>query len=180
MIVSLAHRDDPFAGVLVSAITDEIVDLSNDVTQRPVERGSDITDHVREKPKRLEIRGIINDRLVDGNTVYDQWAKINRMFTDREKIQVYMSLDVFPDMVITDLTVIRMEASAVEFRAWFVQVREVDSQQVVVPAATSKQPAKRPKSVSILKQSGDKQTTRAAKADAPKSLLKTATLMFGS
>lgn len=179
MIVSLAHRDDPFAGVQVSVITDEIIDLANDVTLRPVESGGDITDHVRERPRQLEISGIINDRLLDGNTVYDQWAKINKMFHDREKIQVFFSLDVFSDMVITELSVIRMESSAIEFRAYFTQIREVDSQHVVVPAATSKKAANRPSSVKLVKQSGDKQSEMKAPKEAPKSLLKAASLTFG-
>lgn len=54
-------RSTVVGGLLLDVATAEELTLENDVTDHPVEEGSDMSDHVRERPRTLTITGLIGD-----------------------------------------------------------------------------------------------------------------------
>jgi hypothetical protein len=54
-------RSTVVGGLLLDAATSENLTLETQITDHPVEDGSDMTDHIKNKPEQLQISGLIGD-----------------------------------------------------------------------------------------------------------------------
>lgn len=103
---------------------------SNDVTQYPVEFGSPVTDHVRNRPLVLTMTGMVSDAPIEylefsedlnreesGETrsrgAYDQLISI---YESKDVVDVQTTLDLYTNMVIQDLTIPRNSGVGAELR----------------------------------------------------------------
>jgi len=129
---------------------DETHEWSNDVTQFPVEIGSQITDHIQPMPDKLTISGMITNSAIgvkalsdlDGGddrvqTAFDLLLKLKE---DRVLLTVYTKHKIYTDMALKSVSLPR-DASigdSIKFKMEFVNVRLVDTQTVNVPDGISK------------------------------------------
>ena len=133
----------PFGAVELDASIDEKHVSANKVTQFPVESGVDITDHVRQEPDRVTIRGIVTDHPI-GHRWYgsiagrgvDAYGKALYMLAEAQLVTVVTSLNTYQDMVIESLEVPRdaKRGHAVEMT---LNLREIKTAQVATAAGTS-------------------------------------------
>lgn len=129
--------------VVLDASLSEAHNTSNDVTDHPVEKGADITDHVRQKPKTLRLTGLVsNTPLPDpgkpvefkpeaASTAYQD---LMRLADQGETITVVTALRTYEDMVIESLDVPR-DASlgqTLQFTCSLKQIRSVETRRVTV------------------------------------------------
>lgn len=85
-----------------------------EATEFPVEIGSDISDHVRNKPIELSIEGVVSDTPIGtvanqrtpfalhSRDAYDFLRELRKL---RKAVTVETSRDVFDDMVLTELSI---------------------------------------------------------------------------
>lgn len=96
-----------------------------EITEHPVEFGSDVSDHIRKLPKSIEINGIvtntpivflaslmapspvITDFLSKTDRVEAAYAELQRVMDDGELVDVVTSLKTYDNMAITSLVVDR-------------------------------------------------------------------------
>lgn len=146
-----------FGNIDLDANLQETHDWSNDVTQNPVENGSDITDHVIENPDRITIRGFISDsplRGIVGNTVaiinalsgeqsgqrtketFDLLEKLSKL---KLPVIVTTKYKIYTDMIMTNVSIPRDRSTGegLEFVAEFISIRTVGTQTVDVPDGIS-------------------------------------------
>ena len=92
---------------------DEAHEWSNDVTQFPVELGSQITDHIQPLPDKLTISGVITNSAIGENaleelnggddrvqTAFDLLLKLKE---DRILLTVYTKHKVYTDMALKSI-----------------------------------------------------------------------------
>lgn len=133
----------PFGAVQLDASLEETHTSQNAITQFPVEQGVDITDHVRQQPDRVSIRGIVTDHplglggggLVSGRSL-EAYQKALTMLQEAQLISVVTSLRQYQNMVIESLEVPRTakQGQSVEMS---LSLREIKTAQVAVAAGTS-------------------------------------------
>ena len=129
---------------------DEAHEWSNDVTQFPVELGSQITDHIQPLPDKLTISGVITNSAIGENaleelnggddrvqTAFDLLLKLKE---DRILLTVYTKHKVYTDMALKSVNLPRDSAigDSIKFKMEFVNVRLVETQTVEVPDGISK------------------------------------------
>ncbi|MCL2415790.1 MAG: hypothetical protein FWD01_03150 [Defluviitaleaceae bacterium] len=83
--------------VLLSAVTSETVTHSSEVTDKAVEDGQDIADHMKEKPDTVSISGVIV-----GENAWTALARIRQMRNQRELV-TYTNRNIFTSMAITNI-----------------------------------------------------------------------------
>lgn len=124
----------------------------NDITSNPVERGVDITDHIRALPDELTLVGFVtNTPFLDGGSgqqigdddedrVSDVIGRLKAMRDARQVVVVYTKYIVYTDMAIrsVDFTRDASNTNAVIFTIQFKNIGFVDTQTVDVPAGISK------------------------------------------
>ena len=101
----------PFGAVELDASLEEVHTSENEITQYPVERGVDISDHVRRQPDRVRIRGLVTDTPIflpgfTGRSA-DAYNQFRRMLDDAELVSVVTTLRQYSDMVVESLEVPR-------------------------------------------------------------------------
>ena len=137
----------PFGAVELDASIEESHVSQNEVTSYPVEQGVDITDHVRKKPDRVTIRGIVTDtpiislgqaaqtNLSTARSI-DAYGKTLYMLAEAQLISVVTSLNTYSNMVIESLEVPRdsKRGHAVEMS---LSLREIKTAEVATVAGTT-------------------------------------------
>lgn len=111
--------------IAVDASVSEQHILEGEVTDHPVEEGSDITDHYRVKPRGVQINGVITNTplatgfpaqtLINsvkalkagGTPVKDAWSTVKGYFSDGTLITISTSLDDYPNIVLTSFKATR-------------------------------------------------------------------------
>jgi len=166
--------------VSFDAVVTEQYTSESDVTEHPVEKGANVTDNVREKPKALRLNAILTDYPVPGvqptfgtvsaaskgraAAVYEQLEKLKAAGA---LVEVRSARRTYTSMVISSLDETKDAKSgkgAVRFTMALRQITFVDS-QVVPIKITNLNKGKN-------KQEGGKQTpTPAEEAEKKKSLL---------
>lgn len=127
--------------------------FSNAVTRFPVEDGSDITDHIKLEPDQISINGFVTNspiknlvQMRDNPTVssggldrvtsaYETLLGISgRNGTSPVLVDIFTSLRIFTDMVMTSLTIPRNGGTgeALQFSAEFVHIRKVSLAQATI------------------------------------------------
>jgi hypothetical protein len=128
--------------------------IVNDVTEHPVEDGADVADHVRAKPIRLVIEGVVSDTPIgeivserDGDALPSQEAYSRLIEMSRAREPVTIETDdrgTFDNMMLATLSapVNAETGDALRFTATFIQVTLVENSRatvlVAVPLAKKK------------------------------------------
>lgn len=132
--------------------------FTNEVTEHPVEAGSDVADHVNAKPVIVVVEGIVSDTPIgpladrraadalEGELLPsdDAFSRLVAISEARQPVTVETSRRIFQNMVLESLSERRDASSgeAFRFRATFHQVRLVTNQRttirVAVPRASKK------------------------------------------
>lgn len=124
----------------------------NDITSNPVERGVDITDHIRLLPDDITLVGFVtNTPFLEGegnreinNNSEDRVASIigrlKSMRDERQPLVLYTKYIVYKDMAIVsvDFTRDASNTNAVIFTIQFKNIAFANTQTVDVPAGISK------------------------------------------
>jgi hypothetical protein len=148
------------------------------VTEHPVEDGSDVTDHVRIDPIRVTINGIVTSTVLgqqgEGGREVDAWAALEAILEDRQPVTVTTTLRTYESMILAsistprDASLAHAVAPVLEFR----QVRIVKSQTTTLPPERIPAPAQKasaPATKDAGKQATDPPT--AAQTEKSRSLL---------
>lgn len=94
-----------------------------EITQHPVEEGSDVSDHSRTLPIEITIHGWVSDDPIvvlrslnaepsvpGGSTdarVLDAWKELNRIMDEESEVKLISGLDDFRNMILKSIDVIR-------------------------------------------------------------------------
>jgi hypothetical protein len=127
--------------------------FQSDVTEHPVESGSDIADHIRPKPPTVSIEGVVSDdpigpiagrrgdlnasgRLEFSPTV-DALAFLKAIYAERRVVTIVTGLGTYEDMALPELSIPRdaKTGAALRFMATFRQVRFVTNERTTVSVA---------------------------------------------
>jgi len=129
--------------VTVDASISEGHYVSADVSDHPVERGSDITDHVRKRNPSLSIEAIITNTPLgtsyplqtaigsataaanDDDPVLNAWNEIRRYFDESVLVDIVTSLHVYKSMALTEFNVQRDAENGREVLHFTVQAQEL-------------------------------------------------------
>lgn len=131
------------AGYLIDAAEVEEHNFTAEVTDRPVENGSPITDHVRLKPIEITIEGVVSNAPLDrvaverdgaGSYTEEFSARLRELWAAREPFAVETSFGIWDNMVITSLSMPQDAdtGDALEFRLGLRQVTIVELERTVV------------------------------------------------
>jgi hypothetical protein len=141
------------AGVTIDATISEEHSSEADVTEHPVEQGSAITDHIRAKPRRLTLNGVISDTPLtalnfDPGTTdrpVQAWQELKRIQEQAELVDVVTSLESYYNMALESLSCTRdaQKGQALHFTASLREVIKADAQTVAAPTS----PAAKPKAL---------------------------------
>lgn len=149
---SVSKTDD--AGTITSldldVMQDEVHEWKNDVTQFPVETGSQITDHIQPLPDFISVTGIISNSAIGVDALKKQQSGEDRCQTafdllrkfheDGTLLTVYTRYKVYTDMALKSCNIPRDSGigDSIKFKLEFVNVRLVNTQTVDVPPGISK------------------------------------------
>lgn len=135
--------------------------FDSEVTEHPVEKGGDVTDHVRAKPIVLTIEGVVSDTpigalaarrnqftIVDGEAFAlpsdEALARLLQIRDNREPVTVETSLRVYENMALESLSTTRDAATGdcLRFRATFRQLELVTNRRTTVLVAVPRSAGK--------------------------------------
>ena len=118
----------------VDVTPSESHDLPSQVTEKPVEDGSNINDNVILGNEKVSISGILTDDRL-GTSQADKWRALKEIRRSREPFTVTTSLEVYENMIFTNISASRDVSSvgAVFFTADLTRVRIIASETAQVP-----------------------------------------------
>lgn len=125
----------------ISVVESERVNNSVEVTEKPVEKGQDVSDHVKQKPWTIEITG-----AVIGDDASDKLQKLKN-YQKEGKLIKYIGRNVYGNMVIEDIGTSHeiQIRNGYEFNIKLKQVRIAKAKEVEIKVknpATGKQDKK--------------------------------------
>lgn len=162
---SSRQSEGSVAGMVIDATVSETHTSTCDVSENPVEEGPSISDHVQLNPAELTVEGVISDtplghavigniqNLVRNSQVLfggssrsvDAYNDLLRLQKSRRPFTVITDLKRYQNMIITDLTAPRTEATgrALHFTAvmkevFIVQSKEIDVDTSIPDLASSR------------------------------------------
>ena len=125
--------------------------FESDVTEHPVETGSVVTDHVRNKPAIISFQGVVSNTPIGELAVRrgmtdetsgirpgdDAYARLIAIREARQPVTIETSRGVFADMVMQSLSEPRdpTTGDAFVFQVTFKQIRFVTNNRTTVPVA---------------------------------------------
>ena len=136
-------------GYPLDLVESEEHSLEAEITDYPVEDGSDISDNIRLKPRTLTLNGaIVSDtpigaiasdptrKLGAGNPPpsQDAYRRLEALYESRKPVEVVTGLKRYTNMVLETLTIPReaKDAGALVFSAHFKQIRTVVNKRVTM------------------------------------------------
>lgn len=131
-------------GFEIDAALSEEHTFDSEVTEHPVEKGADISDHVRARPIEVTIDGVVSDTPIGslaqrrtGVPSSDAFARLMQIRDAREPITIQTSLKTFENMILQSLSAPRDSSTgdAFRFRASFIQVQLVTNERTTVVVA---------------------------------------------
>lgn len=145
----LAMIDDFLLDCLLSAGHE----YESEVTEFPVETGSDITDNIRPKPIVVTMEVIVSNSPIgqlatlrdSPDTSADEcYAKLQQIYNARQPVTIRTSLNTFINMAMKNLSIPKTveHGDAIMFTATFQQVQIVTNKRVQVRRAIQKTPQK--------------------------------------
>ncbi len=133
-------------GFVIDAAPTESHTFDSTVTEHPIEEGSDVTDHVRVRPDRVSIEGIVSNTPIgevkairDSESPFageilpapDAYAYLKQIRANREPVTVDTSLEKYENMILTSLVVPQnaQTGDAFRFRATFQEIQIVKTER---------------------------------------------------
>ena len=120
----------------IDIVSSEVIELPSETTDNPIESGSEVTDHIINKPIMLrmicQIGGstLLNfaDRKLEG------YEALKKLRDDKQPVTVVSGLETFSNMLINNISIDRnlQNASVLQFQIEFKQAKIVSSQRVDV------------------------------------------------
>ena len=120
----------------IDIVSSEVIELPSETTDNPIESGSEVTDHIINKPIMLrmicQIGGstLLNfaDRKLEG------YEALKKLRDDKQPVTVVSGLETFSNMLINNISIDRnlQNASVLQFQIEFKQAKIVSSQRVEV------------------------------------------------
>lgn len=113
-----------------------------DVTEHPVEVGSDIADHKRKKPMQVKITGLVSNTPLKflnvgelGEAAVGAWDLLLQLQASNNLITIVTSLKKYDNMAIVSLTTPRdaKRGHCLEFTATMREIFTAKSEQVAAP-----------------------------------------------
>lgn len=141
-------------GYPIDAVVSEKHDFESEVTEYPVEKGADITDHVRPKPFKVSLDCFVSDAPFgaiaqhqtrqNGTPSLDAYGRLMQLRDDPEPITIVTSLHSYSDMVLQSVSFPRESGEPVglHFTCTFVKVLLVQNIRVSVASAVSAKSSK--------------------------------------
>lgn len=172
IIFKLPDRHDSFDGVSFTTIVDENIRFEVEPTRRPVEKGADITDHLRELPIQVRISGLLVNGEDDEEAERNYW-RLRSTMEARQLVTLYTTFDVLDDMAVQSIDITRRGLNGMDVDVSLIQVRTVETDAADVPAGISKKKGNRPDGAGPLKNRGAVQSNKVIDQDKvvkPKSL----------
>lgn len=138
----------------IDIVSSEVIELPSETTDNPIESGSEVTDHIINKPILLrmvcQIGGstLLNfaDRKLEG------YEALKKLRDDRQPVTVVSGLETFSNMLINNISIDRnlQNASVLQFQIEFKQAKIVSSQRVDVSnnVSATKEPATKDRATS--------------------------------
>jgi hypothetical protein len=144
----------------------EVHSVSGEVSEHPVEKGTDIVDNYRVLPRQLQIDGVVTNSPLstafpgsslinsaiavlsgDREPIKIAWQEFERFFDEAVVLTITTSLRDYPNMVLTGLEVTRDAGNATKltFTASAREIIFVDTQEgdaLAIPVSTLGQAAK--------------------------------------
>lgn len=144
--------------IVMDAVVDESPSMTAEVTEKPVEKGEDIADHMKQKPYTIRLSGSI---------VNDAPAKLEllRSYQKDAKLLKYAGRNIFADVVLTNLSTKHSVENATgfdyEITLQHVRIAQPETFEVKVKnPKTGKQDAKTASKVKKRTNVGRKQITK--------------------
>lgn len=140
--------------VEIDIVSSEVIELPSETTDNPIESGSEVTDHIINRPILLrmicQIGGstLLNftDRKLEG------YEALKKLRDDKQPVTVVSGLETFSNMLINNITIDRnlQNASVLQFQIEFKQAKIVSSQRVDVSnnVSATKEPATKDRATS--------------------------------
>lgn len=129
-------------------------EFESEITDYPVESGSNISDNIRPRPITVTMEGLVSKHPFDHIKLlrdvpesphhpHDAYAVLLAIREDREPVTIRTSLDVFKDMALQSLSMPRDASTgdALRFTAKFQQIQTVEnkrSKRTAIPAGKGK------------------------------------------
>lgn len=120
----------------IDIVSSEVIELPSETTDNPIESGSEVTDHIINRPIMLrmicQIGGstLLNftDRKLEG------YEALKKLRDDKQPVTVVSGLETFSNMLINNISIDRnlQNASVLQFQIEFKQAKIVSSQRVDV------------------------------------------------
>jgi hypothetical protein len=137
------------AGITVDAIVTEQHSLIAEVPEHSVEEGSNISDHVRLKPRDLTLEVVISHTRLSDKGVVDTsrapaaWSSLKQIQATAQLISIITEIEQYDNMVIQSVTAPRNaeNSEGLQFTLQLKQIRIVSNKTVAVP--TQKKAAKK-------------------------------------
>lgn len=122
----------------LSATLSEGHSRTADVTEYPVEKGSDVADHVRPKPAVLKMEAVVTGQ----KSVGDAWAALEKLLDDGNPITVVTAMKKYDNMALISLDAARESrlGGALKFSATFRTIVLVSSKTKTVAVPRAKPP----------------------------------------
>lgn len=129
---------------------EETHEWTNDVTSNPVERGVQITDHIRPLSDKVSITGMISNSGISEDAlqaienefdmVESTFDLLHKIKEDGKLVTVYTKYAIYEDMAIQSISIPRSSAlgDSINFSMQFIAVRIVDTKTVDVPRGISR------------------------------------------
>ena len=136
----------------LDATTNESHDNTAEITDFPVEDGSNVTDHVRVKPFQLTVTGIVTNTPTDPESVavveslageasqetvvQQTYELMLRLLNERSILTVVTGLRTYPNMMLRSVRIVRTGpgVQAIRPQMEFKEIRTADTAFVQVPA----------------------------------------------
>ena len=138
----------------IDIVSSEVIELPSETTDNPIESGSEVTDHIINRPIMLrmvcQIGGstLLNftDRKLEG------YEALKKLRDDKHPVTVVSGLETFSNMLINNISIDRnlQNASILQFQIEFKQAKIVSSQRVDVSnnISATKEPATKDRATS--------------------------------
>lgn len=138
----------------IDIVSSEVIELPSETTDNPIESGSEVTDHIINKPILLRMvcqiggSNLTNwtDRKIEG------YEALKRLRDDKQPVTVVSGLETFSNMLINNISIDRnlQNASVLQFQIEFKQAKIVSSQRVDVSnnISATKEPATKDRATS--------------------------------
>jgi Dit-like tail protein len=130
-------------GFIIDCVRQETHSFDSDVTSHPVEKGADVTDHVRPRPITVTLECIVSNTPIEpvasqrpagGIPAEDAHAWLMGIRDDREPVTIETHRRAYENMVLTSLSepLDAATGDGLVFSATFVQIELVQIEKVTV------------------------------------------------